>query len=122
MRLESVPELVELRGRVLRARPALPAAEVDDALLRAWQAGAQAEADCRTEGRTKAALDVAEFVHGIGQHAERAGEDRAYFAGLAAEIYFAGQPLRRRLGLVWRLLRPRTHWRGYAAWRARVGR
>lgn len=83
-------------------------------------AGARAEADSRTEGRAPAALEVAELIDGFGQMPQLVDEDQAHFAGIAAEIYVSGQPWRRRVGLVWRLLRPQWVDR-LANWWARKG-
>lgn len=70
-----------------------------------WTAGARAEANCRTEGRAPAALEVAAMVDAFGQDPLLRDRDAAHFAGLAAEIYYAGQPLARRLRAAWRILR-----------------
>lgn len=77
--------------------------------------GARAEAQCQREGRAAAALEVVALVEEFGQFPQLVDEDEAHFAGLAAEIFYAGTPLRRRLLMVWRLLRPR--WVGELAWR-----
>lgn len=74
--------------------------------------GARAEVDAQRESRTPAALEVAALIDGFGKWSELVDEDAAHFAGLAAEVQFAGEPLRRRIGLAWRVLRPRPHWRG----------
>lgn len=86
---------------------------------KAFVAGARAEAVCRSEGRAAAALEVRDLVDGLGQWPDLADEDAAHFAGLAAEVFFAGQPWRRRLALAWRLLRPARHWIGYVESRGR---
>lgn len=109
-----VPEIVEIHRRLLR-RGTPTSSEVYGALRDAWRSGGRAEAESRLEGRLAAALEVVALVDELGQQPERLNKDEAHFAGLAAEIYFAGTPLRRRLLMVWRLLRPR--WVGELAWR-----
>lgn len=109
------PSAYEIYNRWARREGVAVSGSVRKAIEEAWASGAHTEALCRREGRAAAALEVAEFVDGLGLHSKRAGEDHAYFAGLAAEVYFAGTPLRRRLRLAWRLLRPR--WVEELAWR-----
>lgn len=82
---------------------------VYNAIRQAWAAGAQDEADERQKGRAPAALEVMTAIDGFAQWDNLADKDHAYFASQAAEIYLAGQPLRRRLLHAWRVLRPR--WR-----------
>lgn len=72
----------------------------------AWRAGAREEAECRTEGRAPAALEVMDVVDGFGQFPELREHDSAHFAGVAAGIFMAGEPLRRRLAVAWRIVQP----------------
>lgn len=78
---------------------------------RAYFAGARAEAVARTEGCAPAAVQVMEVVDGFGRWDELADADEATFVAYAANIFVAGQPLRRRLAAAWRILVPSSWWR-----------
>jgi hypothetical protein len=88
---------------------------VHAAIFEAWRTGCREEAEARDEGRAPAALEVRDMVDGLAKWGELADADAdaAHFAGVAAEVYCGGQPLRRRLLLAWRIVRPRLHWRGW---------
>lgn len=72
-----------------------------------WRAGAQAEAQARREGRSKAGLEVRSFVDAVAEsHREQSTAD---IATLTYSIYvLAGMPLRQRARRAWRVLRGRA--------------
>ncbi|WP_149264307.1 hypothetical protein [Actinomadura sp. K4S16] len=69
-----------------------------------WAAGAKAEAEIRTVGRSRAGLEVRGFVDGCAQHEH--GMSEAEIAAFAFRVYaLAGRPRREQLRLLWRLYR-----------------
>lgn len=77
------------------------------AIIRAWRVGCRDEAKARTEGLAHGAIEVIDLIDGFGRWKELTDRDPTFFAGVAAEVFYAGQPWRRRLLLAWQILRPR---------------
>lgn len=73
----------------------------DPELLKAWRAGAKCEHDLTHEGMTKKSREVFDVVKVLAQQ-ER---DHNEIVMATAVIYASGWPWKRRLKLIWKLLK-----------------